>query len=295
MPVISPYPPEDLLQAEKTLMALAEDPELLDMFRGRFGKPLPPPPSLASTQFPLPITAAQQRYNQKSLELYSSHGKSAPYDLFNTQVTCLRYGTLEPVFKPQECSYGTPVRDERDAKEMVKARWIEQGIWDDGWNDKGFPSGFWKHENRRFDWDLGEIVYGTPIQKEPRDVEASRPYHQFIYLVSKERENIREELRTFRDAPPMNSSHPPTRELSGPGEAVKPSLLDINTQAYERIKAWWIRTGIWDDRWGVLPGMKWKHETPVQELVKEIIGEYPANDVVLEPNEDEMKLETPPP
>lgn len=75
MRFISPYRPKDLLQAEKTLVALAEDPELLEIFRGRFDKPLPSPSSLASTQLnPTPMTAAQERYKKKSAEIYSNHG-----------------------------------------------------------------------------------------------------------------------------------------------------------------------------------------------------------------------------
>ncbi len=39
--------------------------------------------------------------------------------------------------------------------------------------------------------------------------------------------------------------------------------------AYERVKSIWTRRGIWWERWGVLPGMSWKHELPFEEVHRE--------------------------
>jgi hypothetical protein len=44
---------------------------------------------------------------------------------------------------------------------------------------------------------------------------------------------------------------------------------DINTTAYERLKSACTRRGIWNNKWGVLPGMSWKHEEPVEEMLRE--------------------------
>ncbi|KAL2015845.1 hypothetical protein VTK56DRAFT_4692 [Thermocarpiscus australiensis] len=44
---------------------------------------------------------------------------------------------------------------------------------------------------------------------------------------------------------------------------------DINTIAYERVKAIWERWQIWDAKWGVLSGMSWKHEQPYDEFLGE--------------------------
>lgn len=38
---------------------------------------------------------------------------------------------------------------------------------------------------------------------------------------------------------------------------------DINTQAYDKVRARWVERHIWDDEWGVLPGMAWPHEKPM--------------------------------
>ena len=45
--------------------------------------------------------------------------------------------------------------------------------------------------------------------------------------------------------------------------------LDINTTAYERLKSAWTRRGIWNNKWGVLPAMSWKHEEPFEEMLRE--------------------------
>lgn len=44
---------------------------------------------------------------------------------------------------------------------------------------------------------------------------------------------------------------------------------DINTTAYERLKSAWTKRGIWNNKWGVLPGMSWKHEEPFEEMLRE--------------------------
>lgn len=57
-----------------------------------------------------------------------------------------------------------------------------------------------------------------------REREASRPYHQFVYQISKKRERIQDESR------------------SAEGNA------DINTTAYENVKNTWTKRGIWNKR-----------------------------------------------
>jgi hypothetical protein len=74
---------------------------------------------------------------------------------------------------------------------------------------------------------------------------ASRLYHQFVYQISRERERIQDESRSV--------------EGVGTGNA------DINITAYENVKNTWTERGIWNKRWGILPGMSWKHEEPLDE------------------------------
>ncbi|KAL8805841.1 MAG: hypothetical protein Q9182_001753 [Xanthomendoza sp. 2 TL-2023] len=77
------------------------------------------------------------------------------------------------------------------------------------------------------------------IQRE-RDREASRPIHQFLWQTSPERDLIYGE-------PVIN-------------DAARSAPLDINTKAYESVKEAWIKRGVWDFEWGVMPGMTGMHE-----------------------------------
>jgi hypothetical protein len=96
-----------------------------------------------------------------------------------------------------------------------------------------------------------------------REREASRPYHQFVYQISTERERIQEDSTSREDA--------------GAG--------DINTKAYENVKNTWTKRGIWDRRWGILPGMSWKHEGSFEELVADDFASVPANPPVNDSHE----------
>lgn len=91
-----------------------------------------------------------------------------------------------------------------------------------------------------------------------REREASRPYHQFVYQISKERERIQDE--------------------SANGEGT--DAADINTRAYENVKNTWTKRGIWNGRWGILPGMSWKHEGPLEEEAADDPAPVPANPLV---------------
>lgn len=170
------------------------------------------------------------------------------------------------------------------AREEVKKQWIEQGIWNDKWKNPR-AKWRWKHEeplelesesetDPEFDYhdllapnfefgkrkrpksaeQLREIVERRRIRE--RDRELSRPYYQFIYQVSKERERLQAESRpetpNARDSP------------------------DINTKAYETVKELWIERSIWDRKWGILPGMNWRHEQPIDEFLAEEMGPDPT-------------------
>jgi hypothetical protein len=67
--------------------------------------------------------------------------------------------------------------------------------------------------------------------------DASRPYFQFLFQVSRERKWIRD-------------GHP------------SDDVEKINELAYECVKEMWVRDKIWDTNWGKYPGMKWMHEFP---------------------------------
>ena len=58
------------------------------------------------------------------------------------------------------------------------------------------------------------------------------------------------------------------------------TAADINTRAYENVKNTWTKRGIWNKRWGILPGMSWKHEEPLEEEAADGPVPVPANPLV---------------
>lgn len=74
-----------------------------------------------------------------------------------------------------------------------------------------------------------------------REREASRPIHQFLYHVLREVQG----------------------EIGSEEIAANTTAANIYTKAYETVKSTWIRRGIWNRNWGILPGMSWKHEQPL--------------------------------
>ncbi|WEW61461.1 hypothetical protein PRK78_006951 [Emydomyces testavorans] len=79
-----------------------------------------------------------------------------------------------------------------------------------------------------------------------RDPEASRPYYQFLFQISKEREWIKDEL-----------------EFKQPGSTAE---IDLDKLAHDSVKNNWIEDGIWNPEWNELPGMTWAHEVPDDEI-----------------------------
>ncbi|KAL8869263.1 MAG: hypothetical protein Q9174_004400 [Haloplaca sp. 1 TL-2023] len=155
-------------------------------------------------------------------------------------------------------------------REVVKKRWQEQGIWDDRWLHRA--GDHWKHEDAPFtpsttasedDSEPARGLFGSSIARpkrrkkvhlaaeqrvqRERDRQASRPIHQFLWQIHKE-----------RDRP-----HKPALGDAALSDAAGNTCLDINSRVYEKVKSVWIDRGIWDSQWGLLPGMSWKHERPL--------------------------------
>ncbi|KAH6983679.1 hypothetical protein BKA56DRAFT_350871 [Ilyonectria sp. MPI-CAGE-AT-0026] len=80
-----------------------------------------------------------------------------------------------------------------------------------------------------------------------RNPEASRPYHQFLYQITKERDWIKDET-----------------DYKAPG-----SVIDLDAMAYQGVKNNWIKDGIWNPKWDELPGRTWIHEESEEEVVVE--------------------------
>ncbi|KAI1135586.1 hypothetical protein F5Y05DRAFT_393882 [Hypoxylon sp. FL0543] len=130
------------------------------------------------------------------------------------------------------------------ASHNVKQRWIDQGIWNYKWNS--MADGRWKHEEP----PVSEPQWKKDLKLKPikgYDRDASRPFQQFEYQVSRAKKQIEHELKVGDD------------HIGAPA--------DIGTRAYERVKNLWLKQKIWDDAWGVLPGNLWKHERPLEDFL----------------------------
>jgi hypothetical protein len=257
---------EDLIEA---LGALARNPELLDRARARFGEP---PrgwgvPSASPTRSPTPepedldpnIKAERLREGllQRLRERYYA---SVPHYQFQAQVD-EEEDRLPRYVRPYKLPPG--IKDLKEhARANVQMRWVEQGIWRKEWDGMPMLPGPWKHQMPRPERAQGPPMSDGAARLEERSREASRPYHQFIYQVSLERDRIKDDLTNLtRSLSPdrMDSillaiSRPPLAEDEPPGarEGMPP---DINTIAYERVKSTWMSRRIWNPKWGVLPGM----------------------------------------
>ncbi|KAH6884921.1 hypothetical protein B0T10DRAFT_577314 [Thelonectria olida] len=322
---------DGLFRADMALAALVVDPQRLDRARERFSEP---PPSYTShlshnstlSQSPNPPSEEQRRREERKWQLIREHGASLPSNRFATEkseeIDRLyegdRYPTRRQPVGTNHCKL---------AWENVKKRWVEQGIWNDKWKSRG-GVWRWKHEEPlepESEWEIdSEAGAATPLfglpsertkakpsrrksteelrriaERRPireREREASRPFYQFVYQVSKERERIQDDMNLPEPSAPDWSDLNMTiygevqyqaalQAWAGNGQsqdglnvqrATIPPPLGINTTAYERVKNNWMETGIWNSKWGVLPGMSWKHEQPLQEMLREEVGDDPT-------------------
>ena len=284
---------DGLTRLHSALDGLEADPLGLDRARTRFSQP---PPSYKSNPSGTPtrsaspeLSSVEQRRReqreqefQRRLKLEDERAASLPVAQFHAQVDEEKKRIFYTDPRTNWMSK-IPIRgtEEIQAIEMVKKRWVEQGIWKDKWDELAAGRGYmdvgnWKHEEpleleseSETDTEADSPTFsicGVPqkaSQPKPRrpksddekrgiaerrvirqrEREASRPYHQFIYQISKEREPIQDE------------------SANGKGT----DAADINTRAYENVKKTWTKRGIWNGKWGILPGMSWKHEEPLEE------------------------------
>lgn len=272
-------------KADGALAALVKNSQVLHRSRRR-----PYQSSGATTRDPSPELSSERerRVRQdRKIELQVDSSKSCPSNQLNDQIFDEAF-RLSNEYMPDYTFFDI-------ARKNVKRRWVEQGIWNDKWEEEGLRR--WKHEEpfepesesetdsaaesegpivdnppRRTEAkprrpksaeELRRIAERRPVRE--REREASRPFHQFVYQVSKERERIEDEL---------NNSRPPAFPEGGSQnqdetKAERATPLDINSTAYERVKNRWVERSIWHEKWGVLPGMSWKHELPLEELLRD--------------------------
>lgn len=259
---------DGLAKTQEALAGLRGDPLRLDRERDRFQhspSPFTSNPSGTTTRSGSPNPPSEARLIQIGLERCASK----PEEQFSHQVD----EEAKRIFKAdRDGTYLIPIGSDpyTVATQNVKKLWVDQGIWNDKWNQ--FAFGRWKHEEPlegESDSDIDAAGTSPPflsfrqkpqlksksrrpkrenkerciVREHERD--ASRPYQQFIFQISKERERLQ------RESPNKDADIAP----------------DINTRAYENIKNTWTKRGIWNTQWGILPGMNWKHEEPFQEEI----------------------------
>lgn len=218
-----------LFRADRALAALVEDPQRLDLARERFSES---PPSYRShlshnstrSQSPHSPSKEQRLRDEHKWKLIQEHGASYPSNQLKAQkreeIKCLNEAAWNLTDRNQ--LVGKDIS--KVVEENVKKRWVEQGIWNEKWKTR--TPWRWKHEEPldpdsepEADSDAGfeaSLFYPPserPVTKprQPRSAEelqqtaqrrlvrnrqreASRPYSQFIYQMSKERERIQNEI-----------------------------------------------------------------------------------------------------
>ncbi|KAI1270260.1 hypothetical protein F5Y18DRAFT_8724 [Xylariaceae sp. FL1019] len=264
----------EISRVQRALAVLVDDPEQLDHARNRFdgSPPRYRSPSGTTTRSLSPDlrTDEERRQEGRLWKLTDEWAASLP----SRQLKAEKEEERERICQNHDNRIRPlPYKDSwLVAKLNVKQRWMEQGIWDDEYEWPG--NGRWKHEKQipsdnstaaargllssiftgRRDGrpKQATVDSGQTRNAEEREHQASRPLYQFFYQVSKKREHI-QELLIAGDAP------------------VSPEF-DINTRAYNEVKRIWTKRGIWNAKWGILPGMTWKHEHSFKKLVREEFG-----------------------
>lgn len=262
---------DGLIALHNALAVLAADTQLLDHARRRFSHSPPPAPSSNQssdstlTHVSHSPTEEEKLRTARRFVLINERGASLPYTQFIVQ-SQEEHERLLKGLSDRTLDYQADTDVWNLAKKNVIKSWQEQGIWNDCWSER--HNGRWKHEKPL---ELNPELETEPQQQVVRRREASRPFHQFVYQVSKERDRIQDE-RGSKEADMLTSP-------------------DVNTRAYENVKKTWFKRGIWNRKWGILPGMSWKHEEPLdaEELPVTIINQIPSKTVSGEPVTDMSK------
>jgi hypothetical protein len=210
-----------------------------------------------------PASEIYEHYrNQNSQPLTQSRQNSLPRQQFEHQVK-------EEMAQLSRTKDGLAERGslEFKARKAIQRCWEDQGMWKTDWTDG--PVGPWKHEEpleRYLGWERDQDSdsflqptssgsrgrrkianqrrrYAEQRAIREREREASRPIYQFLYQLKEERERI--------------------IKSKAAGNITSP---DINTEASENVTKVWVRRGIWNINWRLLPGMTWMHEGDPQEV-----------------------------
>ncbi|KAL8817529.1 MAG: hypothetical protein Q9223_003649, partial [Gallowayella weberi] len=230
---------------DTVLTSLVDNSGRLDRARRRFSQSPPfrksPSPGSTLSHTSNPPTPGAIRRDQE-LQESSRREYSNPDEQLTAQAAAERRWILE-AFDARRIDIPTRVDFDRLGERIIKKRWREQGIWNDRWEKQWARYEWrWKHQEPLQDGSENEVqsepsphnvfddLYSQStsesdvhdltlpltaeqqIQRE-RDREASRPIHQFLWQISRERDLIYGE-------PVLN-------------DAARSAPLDINTKAYE--------------------------------------------------------------
>lgn len=139
------------------------------------------------------------------------------------------------------------------AHTLIKARWKEQGIWNDQWTETASGAS-WMHFEPP-ETAIGEVTAkpdaetcpteneAMPRRMDRHSLDASRPIHQFNYQVAHLTERQMADHTVLGYAPENDEDRTP----------------------YSQVKEDWQMWNIWNDKWETLPGMWWRHEEVLQE------------------------------
>ena len=234
-----------------------------DLSRRHFSRSPPPVSSVPSTQYEdsdPPSPGTQLRDKERKEQLNSRAGKQFMIQINNELEHICATRDKSLLQQPSLSDW------EEAAEANVKYKWMRQGIWDDQWDNQ--PSKIWKHELQYFQPPAGPLKSATDTEgrhlrtrkkREHSDLEdeyqdtvqsavdfqswqSSRPCYQFVHQFCKERQWIK----------------------LGFSKHDQDQHANLDTRAYKDLKSHWIRDGIWDDNWTLIPGVSWKHERPLK-------------------------------
>ena len=261
---------------------------------------LPPSPPRPDS-----LTPAQREWDERKRQLVAQHGASRPQRFFSLQVQAeLEWLDENQLLEERGTVSLLPRGPDLDelARKNVLANWSDWGIANRLWSGlpaRAFDSDQWMHEKGyEYSSNLGVCNQSAEMnrmgygQGDGDWGVRSRPCDQFFAHISLERTRMYKETCS-RPAHPWHRRDYYVKDYNARlaqweldkqayqarPEGGAPPPLNLNTAAYDRVKARWKKWGVWNDNWGVLPGMSWQHERPLEDFLREqMLGEYPKPD-----------------
>lgn len=263
---------EGLAKLDTDLERLRGNPQRLEHERSRFNKTpegtppqsgattvltCSPPPEVEGAEWDPPIFSWEAQVNK-------NRNASKPYLMIYMlqEIERKRYRSLQRIYEgPAESA---PPDDPFELAAMVRLkirqRWIAQGIWHSSWllDEQNCQVGeAWMHETAFIDDPIGDPSNPKTDEQKAIELDASRPLTQFLYEIRREQEWYEEcRIAGADNVPTMRS--------------------EIESRSYNTVVQRWKQYHIWDSRWGRLPGPAWRHEMPLEELVRQKLEDNPA-------------------